>query len=66
MAEAFEVTLELHSTGLDVMRQNLRRLHMGADRETADRLLNDWLRERAGARFGDCVGRPIDPAARLR
>jgi len=58
--DAFRTTLDLFSTGLDLMRQNLRRLHPQADEDEIDRRLDDWLHERPGAESGDCPGRPVD------
>jgi hypothetical protein len=59
-ADAFRTTLDLFETGLDVMRQNLRRNHPDASEEEIDQLLNQWLHDRPGAEFGDCPGRPVD------
>jgi hypothetical protein len=63
IAEAFRTTLDLFDTGLDVMRQNLRRSHPEAGDEEIERLLCDWLLDRPGAESGDCVGRPVDGPA---
>lgn len=65
IADAFRTTLELFETGLDLMRQNLRRSHPEAGDEEIGRLLRDWLRNRPGAEAGDCLGRPVDVDARL-
>lgn len=62
---AFRATLELYETGIDLMRQNLRRRHPDVDEHDIERLLGEWLRERPGAEFGDCVGRPVDARTRL-
>jgi hypothetical protein len=59
-AVAFQTALELFETGLDLMRQTLRRRHPEADGATIERLLQEWLRERPGAESGDCPGRPVD------
>jgi len=64
-AEAFRTTLDLFQTGLDLMRENLRRRHPGANSEEIDRLLGEWLQERPGAESGDCPGRSVDVRARL-
>jgi hypothetical protein len=63
--DAFRTTLDLFNTGLDLMRQNLRRTHPQANEEEIDRRLQQWLRERPGAEAGDCPGRPVDLSARL-
>lgn len=60
MANAFRATLDLFETGLDLMRQNLRRSHPVAGDEEIERLLRKWLVHRPGAEFGDCPGRVVD------
>jgi hypothetical protein len=52
------MALDLHDTGVDLMRQNLRRRHPGASGQEIERLLLAWLHERPGAEHGDAVGRP--------
>lgn len=42
-SDAFRTTLDLFSTGLDLMRQNLRRDHPQADDDEIDRRLRQWL-----------------------
>jgi hypothetical protein len=57
-AARLRMALDLFETGVEMMRQNLRRDHPGlADHEIEARL-GSWLRERPGAEFGDAVGRP--------
>ena len=63
--DLFRMTLDLFQTGVDVMRQNLRRRHPEADDEEIERLLGEWLQERPGSERGDCSGRPVDVNARL-
>jgi hypothetical protein len=65
VADAFRTTLDLFATGLDLMRQNLRRSHPGAGEEEIERLLHEWLLDRPGAESGDCPGRPVDVKTRL-
>lgn len=60
VADAFKTTLDLFGTGLDVMRQNLRRRHPGATDQEIERLLGEWLVERPGAESGDCPGRRVE------
>jgi hypothetical protein len=43
VADAFRATLDLFDTGLNLMRQNLRRSHPEADDKEIERLLRDWL-----------------------
>ena len=63
IADAFRTTLDLFDTGLDLMRQNLRRSHPEAGDEEIERLLREWLLDRPGAEAGDCPGRPVDRLA---
>jgi hypothetical protein len=64
MSEAFRTTLELFGTGLDLMRQNLRRQYPDANEDAIDLRLRQWLLERPGAEIGDSAGRPVDVDAR--
>lgn len=57
-AERLRIALDLHDAGVEMMRQNLRRRHPGADEQEIERLLIAWLHERPGAEHGDAVGRP--------
>jgi hypothetical protein len=64
MSDAFRTTLDLFDTGVDLMRQNLRRQHPQANEDAIDRRLRQWLLERPGAELGDSPGRPVDVSAR--
>jgi len=56
-AARFRMALEFFETGVEMMRQKIRRDHPDlADHEVEARL-GSWLRERPGAEFGDAVGR---------
>jgi hypothetical protein len=55
VAARFRVALDLADTGIELMRQNLRRRHPEADDEKIARLLREWLRSR-----------PPDAPGRLR
>ena len=59
-AERLRTALDLHETGVAMMRQNLRRAHPEASSSEIDRLLQAWLRERPGAPDGDAEGTPVD------
>jgi hypothetical protein len=61
----FRLTLDLFDTGLQLMRQNLRRIDPHAGQEEIDRRLRAWIRERPGAEYGDCPGRPVDVDTRI-
>jgi len=57
-AARLRMALDFFETGVEMMRQKLRRDHPDlADHEVEARL-GSWLRERPGAEFGDAVGRP--------
>ncbi len=58
--------LDLHETGVALMRQNLRREHPQASEEEIEKLLVAWLHRRPGAEHGDAAGgvRPRLPAER--
>ena len=58
--DSFRMALDLFQTGVDVMRQNLRRRHPEAHDEEIERLLGEWLHQRPGAEFGDCPGPTVD------
>lgn len=64
-AERFRTTLALFEAGVAMMRQNLRREFPGAEEKEIDAKLAAWLQHRPGAEFGDCDGRPVDPAVRF-
>jgi Rv0078B-related antitoxin len=65
IAAAFCTTLDLFQTGVDLMRQNLRRRHPDATEHDIEQLLRQWLLERPGAEAGDCQGRPVDVKSRF-
>ncbi len=65
VAEAFRATLDLFQTGIDLMRQNLRRRHPEAAEDEIDRLLHQWMLERPGAEAGDSSGRALDVRSRF-
>jgi hypothetical protein len=66
VADAFRTTLDLFETGVELMRQNLRRRHPHAGDDEIARLLRQWLRDRPGAECGDSAGRAVDPTIRFR
>jgi Rv0078B-related antitoxin len=66
VANAFRTTLDLFETGINLMRQNLRRSHPAAADEEIERLLREWLLDRPGAECGDSAGRPVDLTTRFR
>ena len=58
-AARLRAAVEMFETGVEMMRQNLRRNHpVLTDREIEDRLVA-WLAERPGAEFGDAIGRRV-------
>ena len=65
VVEAFRATLDLFQTGIDLMRQNLRRRHPEAAEEDVERLLHEWLIHRPGAESRRLSGRPADVSTRF-
>jgi len=59
------MTLDLFDAGVNLMRQNLRRRHPDASDDQIEMLLEQWLKERPGAEFGDCSGRTVDVRTRF-
>ena len=51
----FRTTLDLHVTGVELMRQNLRRADPAAGPSEIEARLTKWLHERPGAEQGDCA-----------
>jgi hypothetical protein len=55
-AERLRFALDMHETGVALMRQNLRRRHPDWSEAQIDERLAEWLATRPGADFGDCPG----------
>lgn len=53
VGDRFAVAVELHRTGVLLMRQNLRRRHPAESDESIERRVTAWLRARPGAEYGD-------------
>ena len=58
-AARLRVAMELFETGVEMMRQNLRRDHPDLSEHEVEARVKAWLRERPGAEFGDAVGRRV-------
>ncbi|HEX9820937.1 MAG TPA: hypothetical protein VGD07_15145 [Methylomirabilota bacterium] len=58
-AARLRAALELFETGVEMMRQNLRRKHPTLTDLEIEARLTAWLSERPGAEFGDAVGRRV-------
>ena len=65
-SDRFRIAMDLFQTGVDLMRQNLRREDPDATEEQIEERLRSWLRHRPGAEFGDCEGRPVEWPRRHR
>lgn len=52
------LALEVFESGVDLMRQNLRRERPAASDTEIEAALVQWLRTRPGAEHGDAPGRP--------
>lgn len=48
----------MSETGVEMMRQKLRRTHPDLTELEIEARLRAWLMDRPGAPFGDAVGRP--------
>jgi hypothetical protein len=57
-AQRFRIAMDLFQTGVDLMRQNLKREDPDATEEQIEDRLRAWVRHRPGAEFGDSEGRP--------
>ncbi len=53
LVERFRTAVDLWSAGVTLQRQRLRREHPGDSPEQIEQRLNEWLRDRPGAQFGD-------------
>lgn len=62
--DTFRTTLDLFGTGVELMRQNIRRQHPASGDTELDSRLRQWFRDRPGAESGDCPGRRVDPGGR--
>jgi hypothetical protein len=60
-AESLLQALDMFTTGVEIMRQNLRRASPGASSDEIERRLTAWLRTRPGAEAGDAAGRTVGP-----
>jgi signal transduction histidine kinase len=58
-AARLRAAIEMFETGVQMMRQTLRRRDPTVSDAELDRQLTAWLRERPGAEFGDATGRPV-------
>jgi hypothetical protein len=56
-AEFLLQALDMFTTGVEIMRQNLRRATPEASPGDIERRLTAWLRTRPGAEAGDASGR---------
>ena len=59
-AEKLRAAFDLHTAGVRLQEQNLRRRHPEASEEEIREKLEAWLHERPGAEFGDCIGRVVE------
>ena len=58
-AARFQAVLDLHDTGVEMMRMNLRRRHPDATDAQIQQKLVEWLHDRPGAPDGDGEGRRV-------
>jgi signal transduction histidine kinase len=57
-AARLRIAIEMFETGVEMMRQTLRRTHPSLTELEIEARVRIWLAERPGAPFGDAVGRP--------
>ena len=57
-AARLRAAIEMFETGVEMMRQTLRRTNPGLTELEIEARVRAWLAERPGAPFGDAVGRP--------
>lgn len=53
------IALDLFDLGEQMMRARLGREHPKWAEAQVQAAIEEWLRERPGAEFGDCPGRPV-------
>ncbi len=53
------IAFDLYDLGEQMMRARLKREHPTWTSAQVQAAIERWLRERPGAEFGDCPGRPI-------
>ena len=58
-AARLELALDMHETGVAMMRAKLRREHPELSPPAIEALVTEWLHDRPGARDGDCQGRVV-------
>lgn len=58
-AARLRIALDLFDLGEQMMRSRLVREHPEWSEQQVQRAIEDWLRERPGAEFGDGPGRPV-------
>lgn len=59
MVENLRLTFDLFETGVDLMRQNLRRRFPAEQEPEIEARVAAWLRERPGAELGDAEGEAV-------
>jgi len=57
-AARLRAAIEMSETGVEMMRQTLRRTHPELTELEIEARVRAWLMDRPGAPFGDAVGRP--------
>ncbi|NLG23154.1 MAG: hypothetical protein GX555_17175 [Actinomycetales bacterium] len=58
-AARLRIALDLHDLGEQMMRARLSRKHPEWTEAQLQAAIEEWLRRRPGAEFGDCPGRPV-------
>jgi hypothetical protein len=65
-ATRLRLALDLFTTGEDMVRERMRRVHPDWTERQIDEAVGAWLRERPGAENGDGQGRPVAWTSRVQ
>jgi len=57
-AARLRAAMEMSETGVEMMRQTIRRNNPGLSEREIEARVRIWLLDRPGAPYGDAVGRP--------
>ncbi len=63
-AARLRLALDMFTTGEDMVRERMRRVHPDWTERQIEEQIGAWLRERPGAENGDGEGRPVEWATR--
>jgi hypothetical protein len=64
-AARLRLALDMFTTGEDMVRERMRRVHPDWTERQIHEQIGAWLRERPGAEHGDGEGRPVEWTSRV-